>query len=140
VYEFIVNVHNHKQTDNLLLHLGDIKMDGVTVNSSQLTMNVEPNVECASNTTDACTVDVPGYNDESGATTWSEWDNTGYQIGDTIFTITSSTKVNQFTLIYEKPIYAPGWIIRENGDAVLIEEKNRGDGETTSASYTYDLQ
>jgi hypothetical protein len=116
-------------------------MDGVRVNSSQVTINAQPNqTDCSSDTADACTVGVPGYNDESGNTTWTEWGETGYNIGDVIFTITSSTKVNQFELSYENPMYAPGWAIRENGDDVLIESQNRGgDGETGPVKYTYTI-
>jgi|SRR5210317_169599 len=141
VYEFIVNVHNES---TLRLHLADIKVDGIRPDPSQVTLNVQPNRDICATDTDECeTTETLGYIDAGGDMTWSAWDEEDdvvYTIGDVIFTITSSTKVNQFDISYMRPTYAPGWIIKENGVIVLTEDQNRGgDLEPKPVTYTYEI-
>jgi hypothetical protein len=141
VYEFIVNVHNEH---SLRLHLADIKVDGIRPDSSQVTINVQPNRYICGTKTDECeTTETLGYIDAAGDMTWSAWDEEDdvvYTLGDTIFTITSPTKVNQFDISYQRPTYAPGWIIKENNVVVLTEDQNRGgDLEPTPVTYTYEI-
>jgi hypothetical protein len=141
VYEFIVNVHNES---SLRLHLADIKVDGIRPSSSQVTLNVQPNRYICGSKTDECeTTETLGYIDPAGDMTWSAWDEEDevvYTLGDVIFTITSPTKVNQFDISYARPIYAPGWIIKENGVVVLTEFQNRGgDLEPIPVTYNYTI-
>jgi hypothetical protein len=141
VYEFIVNVHNES---SLRLHLADIKVDGIRPDSSQVTINIQPNRYICGTKTEECeTTETLGYIDAAGDMTWSAWDEEDevvYTIGDVIFTITSPTKVNQFDISYQRPTYAPGWIIKENGVVVLTETANRGgDLEPTPITYNYTI-
>ena len=136
VYEFIVNVQNDH---TLRLHLGDIKIDGVRPDASQVVIEIPPNRYMCHRPDDCESDDTLGYIDAQGPNTWSAWDEEGeavYGLGDVIFTVTSPTKVNKFEISYQRPMYAPGWIIKENGAVVLTETANRG-GESTPTPVTY---
>jgi hypothetical protein len=140
VYEFIVNVQNEHE---LRLHLADIKMDGIRPDESQVEIKIPPNRYMCERP-DVCeSEDTLGYIDAQGPNTWSAWDEEDgsvYGIGDVIFTVTSPTKVSEFEISYQRPKYAPGWIIRENGNVVLTETVNRGaDDEPTPVTYTYTI-
>jgi hypothetical protein len=141
VYEFIVNVQNEH---TLRLHLADIKMDGVRPDESQVEIKISPNrYYCDSKTDDCVGDDTLGYIDAAGDMTWTAWDEEDevvYTIGDTIFTVTSPTKVSEFEISYQRPKYAPGWIIKENGNVVLTEPENKGgDSEPTPVTYKYEI-
>ena len=139
VYEFSVNVQNDS---TLRLHLADIKMDGVRPTSDQVAMHVAPNrYECGNDNDEK--LDCLGYIDAAGDTTWAAWDEKDgavYGVGDKIFTVTSPTKVSSFEIAYQRPVYAPGWIIKENDVQVIKETTNRGNGTTPSpVTYTYTI-
>jgi hypothetical protein len=140
VYEFIVNVQNEHK---LRLHLADIKMDGVRPDESQVEIKIPPNRYMCHRPNVCESEDTLGYIDAQGPNTWSAWDEEDgsvYGIGDVIFTVTSPTKVSEFEISYQRPKYAPGWIIKENGNVVLTEPENRGaDNEPTPVTYKYTI-
>ena len=141
VYEFIVNIQNEHE---LRLHLADIKMDGVRATSDQVEIHVAPNRHPCGTKTDECISDTTlGYIDAAGDMTWAAWDEEGgavYGVGDKIFTVTSPTKVSSFEIAYQRPKYAPGWIIKENGVEAIKETANRGSESTpTPITYTYTI-
>jgi hypothetical protein len=133
VYEFIVNIQNEHE---LRLHLADIKMDGVRATSDQVEIHVAPNRYVCGTKTDECVSDTTlGHIDAAGDMTWAAWDEEGgavYGVGDKIFTVTSPTKVGSFEIAYQRAVYMPGWIIKENGVEVIKETANGGSGTTPS--------
>jgi len=133
VYEFIVNIQNEHE---LRLHLADIKMDGVRATSDQVEIHVAPNRQPCGTKTDECISDTTlGHIDAAGDMTWAAWDEEGgavYGVGDKIFTVTSPTKVGSFEIAYQRAVYMPGWIIKENGVEVIKETANGGSGTTPS--------
>jgi len=134
-YDFIIKSHN--EHDTIRTHIADIKADGVRVASSKLTMHVQPDRYNCGTDTDACLTDETiGYLDAAGDSTWSAWNDGAYAEGAKIFTVKSPTKVSTFEISYQRPKYAPAWIIKENGTAVVTETSNRG-GEATPSPVTY---
>ena len=133
VYEFIVNVQNEH---SLRLHLADIKVDGVRATSDQVEIHVAPNRHPCGTKTDECVSDTTlGHIDAAGDMTWAAWDEEGgavYGVGDKIFTVTSPTKVGSFEIAYQRAVYMPGWIIKENGVEAIKETANGGSGTTPS--------
>ena len=133
IYEFIVNIQNEHE---LRLHLADIKMDGVRATSDQVEIHVAPNRQPCGTKTDECISDTTlGHIDAAGDMTWAAWDEEGgavYGVGDKIFTVTSPTKVGSFEIAYQRAVYMPGWIIKENGVEVIKETANGGSGTTPS--------
>jgi len=133
VYEFIVNIQNEHE---LRLHLADIKVDGVRATSDQVEIHVAPNRYVCGTKTDECVNDTTlGHIDAAGDMTWAAWDEEDgavYGVGDKIFTVTSPTKVGSFEIAYQRAVYMPGWIIKENGVEVIKETANGGSGTTPS--------
>ena len=55
-------------------------------------------------------------------------------------TLNQPERPKKFTIGYGRPLYAPGWIIKENGVAIITETENRGAEETpTPIAYDYVL-
>tara|TARA_B000000557_G_scaffold262364_1_gene263025 strand:- start:78 stop:1997 length:1920 start_codon:yes stop_codon:yes gene_type:complete len=68
------------------------------------------------------------------------WKKNTYNAGDKLFTITSDKPVNELTIEYGRPRYAPGWSIKENGIVRFEDVRNHGSGEQPSTvTYTYTL-
>lgn len=136
VYEFIVNIQNEHE---LRLHLADIKVDSVRATSDQVEIHVAPNRYVCGTKTNECVSDTTlGHIDAAGDMTWAAWDEEGgavYGVGDKIFTVTSPTKVSSFEIAYQRAVYMPGWIIKENGVEVITETANGG-SETTPSPIT----
>ena len=137
VYEFIKNVESaHKKDFNA--HITDIRMDGVRVTPEQIVLHEEPLwAKCNSKPGGyQCESGNYGLNDPEPANptmtdlTWSAWKEGQIPVGSKVFTITSPTKVGEFEIDYFRPVYAPGWIIKENGVEVLKETVNGGTGDT----------
>ena len=59
-------------------------------------------------------------------TNYASWNSNGHNEGDKIFTIVSDKKVDKIDIVYTRPRYAPGWIIKENGVTKITETSNRG--------------
>jgi hypothetical protein len=134
-YEFYIQTPEASPSHDL--HMADIKVDGIRVTSSQITMHVQPTKYTCGTDTDACVSDTTtGYLDAVGDSTWAAWELDTTSTGQKIFTITSPTKVSTFKISYQRPLYAPGWRITENGTAVVTETSNRG-GEATPTPVTY---
>jgi hypothetical protein len=122
-YEFIMN----KKNEHLGIHVGWIKLDGVLATKEQTTIHKPPNRH--NNPDDMFTV-------EGNAA----WNANGHEVGDKIFTITSNKKVNKIDISYGRPMYGPGWIIKENGVTKITETSNRGgDDNPNPVMYTYNI-
>jgi len=77
----------------------------------------------------------------SGTENYSAWNSNGHNVGDKIFTIVSDKKVDKIDIVYTRPRYAPGWIIKENGVTKITETSNRGGNtEPRPVVYTYDIK
>ena len=67
------------------------------------------------------------------------WKNT-YNVGDRLFTITSDKPVMKMKIEYARPVYAPGWTIKENGIVRFEDTRNHGTEELpTPVDYRYTL-
>jgi len=135
-YDFYIAVQNN----TLGLHLGDVLADGERVPRSQMQVHAAPNrYPCSSNESLSSCAE-PEYLDDAGDATWSAWNADGHSVGTKVFTVYSHKKVKKFTMAYQRPIYAPGWMIKENGVTKLTETTNRGDAtEPSPVSYDYPL-
>jgi hypothetical protein len=77
----------------------------------------------------------------SGTDNYASWNSNGYSVGDKIFTIKSSKKVDKIDIVYTRPRYAPGWLIKENGVTKITETSNRGGNmNPRPVVYTYDIK
>ena len=63
--------------------------------------------------------------------------NDQQQKDELFMTVTLNKRPKKFTFGYGRPLYAPGWIIKENGVAIITETENRGASRTPSP-ITYD--
>lgn len=147
VYEFIVNIPGAKQSKNYTTAITDIRIDDVRATADQVEVHVEPEwAKCNSKGGGyECEGDVYGMFDNQphpttsmNDTTWSQWATGQDLAGTKLFTITTSSKVKKFYLEYFRPMYVPGWIIKENGVEVIKETENGGAGSTpnpTSKEY-----
>ena len=78
---------------------------------------------------------------DNDPTTLAAWDDP-QPAGDVFMTValTQPERPKNFTIGYARPLYAPGWIIKENGVAIITETANRGgDLEPVPARYDYVL-
>lgn len=127
-YELIMNKKNHI----LGLHIEYIKLDGVLATKAQTTIHKNPN---RNNKPDNM------FSIGSGTENYSSWNANGHNVGDKIFTIVSNKKVDKMDIVYTRPRYAPGWIIKENGVTKITETSNRGGNtEPRPVIYTYDIK
>jgi len=127
-YEFIIN----KTTASLGIHVEYIKLDGVLVTKAQTTIHKSPN---RNNKPDNM------FSIGSGTENYASWNSNGYSVGNKIFTIKSDKKVDKIDIVYTRPRYAPGWIIKENGVTKITETSNRGSNmDPRPVVYTYDIK
>jgi hypothetical protein len=127
-YEFIMN----KPTSSLGIHVEYIKLDGVLATKAQTTIHKSPN---RNNKPDNM------FSIGSGTENYASWNSDGYSVGDKIFTIKSNKKVDKIDIVYTRPKYAPGWIIKENGVTKITETSNRGGNmNPRPVVYTYDIK
>jgi hypothetical protein len=127
-YEFIIN----KTTASLGIHVEYIKLDGVLATKAQTTIHKSPN---RNNKPDNM------FSVGSGTDNYASWNSNGYSVGDKIFTIKSSKKVDKIDIVYTRPRYAPGWLIKENGVTKITETSNRGGNmNPRPVVYTYDIK
>jgi hypothetical protein len=127
-YEFIIN----KTTASLGIHVEYIKLDGVLATKSQTIIHKSPN---RNNKPDNM------FSVGSGTDNYASWNSNGYSVGDKIFTIKSDKKVDKIDIVYTRPQYAPGWLIKENGVTKITETSNRGGNtEPRPVVYTYDIK
>lgn len=124
-YELIMN---KKNASTLGIHIEYIKLDGVLATKAQTTIHKNPN---RNNKPDNM------FSTEN----YASWNSNGHNEGDKIFTIVSNKKVDKIDIVYTRPLYAPGWIIKENGVTKITETSNRGGNtEPTPVVYTYDIK
>jgi hypothetical protein len=127
-YEFIIN----KTTASLGIHVEYIKLDGVLATKAQTTIHKSPN---RNNKPDNM------FSIGSGTENYASWNSNGYSVGNKIFTIKSDKKVDKIDIVYTRPRYAPGWIIKENGVTKITETSNRGSNmNPRPVVYTYDIK
>ena len=127
-YELIMN----KKNASLGIHVEYIKLDGVLATKAQTTIHKNPN---RNNKPDNM------FSVGSGTTNYASWNSNGHNVGDKIFTIVSNKKVDKIDIVYTRPRYAPGWIIKENGVTKITETSNRGNNaDPRPVVYTYDIK
>ena len=127
-YELIMN----KKNTSLGIHVEYIKLDGVLATKVQTTIHKNPN---RNNKPDNM------FSVGSGAENYASWNANGHNVGDKIFTIVSDKKVDKIDIVYTRPRYAPGWIIKENGVTKITETSNRGsNANPRPVVYTYDIK
>ena len=127
-YELIMN----KKNAYLGIHIEYIKLDGVLATKAQTTIHKNPN---RNNKPDNM------FSIGSGTENYASWNSNGHNKGDKIFTIVSDKKVDKIDIVYTRPRYAPGWIIKENGVTKITETSNRGGTtEPRPVVYTYDIK
>ncbi|CAZ69617.1 hypothetical protein [Emiliania huxleyi virus 99B1] len=123
VYEFIVNVPAGP------IHLNEVTVDGNLLPPGSFVL-----------------ANAPDRNSTGPDSSLSDGTNTGvnYQnppnAGDLFMTITLDTRPTKFTMTNSRPVYTPGWIIKENGVAIITESSNRGASPTPiNVQYDYIL-
>ena len=127
-YELIMN----KKNASLGIHVEYIKLDGVLATKAQTTIHKNPN---RNNKPDNM------FSVGSGTENYASWNANGHNVGDKIFTIVSKKKVDKIDIVYTRPRYAPGWIIKENGVTKITETSNRGNNaDPRPVVYTYDIK
>ena len=127
-YELIMN----KKNNWLGIHIEYIKLDGVLATKAQTTIHKNPN---RNNKPDNM------FSIGSGTQNYASWNANGHNEGDKIFTIVSDKKVDKIDIVYTRPRYAPGWIIKENGVTKITETSNRGSNVSPRpVVYTYDIK
>lgn len=135
-YEFLINVK--AAHGELGSHITDIRADGTRVTSSQIQVHVTPDhTKCNSKAGGyECVEGDYGLNDPEPANpgftdlSWTAWKSATETVGTKMFTITTTSKVKEFAIDYFRPVYQPGWLIKENGKEVLKETVNGGDANT----------
>ena len=128
-YELIMN---KKNASTLGIHVEYIKLDGVLATKAQTTIHKNPN---RNNKPDNM------FSVGSGTENYASWNANGHNVGDKIFTIVSKKKVDKIDIVYTRPRYAPGWIIKENGVTKITETSNRGNNaDPRPVVYTYDIK
>jgi hypothetical protein len=145
-YDFIINVPNHHANYNL--HISDIKADDVRLTKEHVTIHVTPDnaicnskpgsYECAEGATGMH--DLHPITDNVNDITWTAWNKDTLPKDTKVFTVTMKNKVKKFEIEHWRPVYVPGFIIKENDVEVLKESENRGSETTPSpVVYTYSL-
>jgi len=147
VYEFIVKEQT-AHTDMYNIHITDIEADGVRITSDQLEMHEEPEwAKCGSKPGGyECEGDNYGINDPEPADgaamndlSWSAWKEGQAVVGTKLLTITMPSKVSKFTIDYFRPMYVPGWTIKENGTEVLSTSKGANEESPTPSVVEYTI-
>ena len=125
IYEFIVNVAHVSTIGH---HINDFLIDGVKPPAGSVVLYKSPDRN-----------DAPdSYIWDGDKTTQAAW-NENQTPGELFMTVTLNQpeRPKKFTIGYGRPLYAPGWIIKENGVAIITETENRG-GEKEPIGVRYD--
>lgn len=123
-YEFIIE-HPHDST--IGHHINDVLVDGAAPPSGSVVLYADPDRNDstrASHIWDADPGTMVAYNDRQ-------------EKGSKFMTITLKTRPKKFTIRYGRPVYGPGWLIKENGKEIIKETANRG-SESTPSPIEYD--
>ena len=130
IYEFIVNVQHETSIGH---HINDFLIDGVKPPAGSVVLYQPPDR--------GDPVAPDSYVWDGDATTQAAY-NDPQPVGDVFMTVTLNQpeRPKKFTIGYGRPLYAPGWIIKENGVAIITETENRGASRTpTPIAYDYVL-
>ena len=128
VYDFIVNVPHHSAIGH---HINDFLVDGVKPPSGSVVLYQSP---------DRGETPAPDSYLWDGDTTTQVAYNSQQKKDELFMTVTLNKRPNKFTIGYGRPLYAPGWIIKENGVAIITETENRGgEGQPIGVRYDYVL-
>jgi len=123
-YEFIVEHPHHSTIGH---HINDVLIDGAAPPSGSLVLTKSPdrdNTGPLSSIWDADPGTLVTYNEQEPK-------------GSKFMTITLKTRPKKFTIRYGRPLYGPGWLIKENGKEIIKETSNRGN-ESTPSPIEYD--
>ena len=124
VYDFIVNIPHEATIGH---HINDVLVDGIKPPVGSVSLYTTPDrVENTpeSHIWDADASTMVAYNDPQPA-------------GSKFMTITLKSRPTKFTIRFGRPLYAPGWSIKENGVEIIKEIVNRG-SESTPSPIEYD--
>ena len=130
IYEFIVNVQHETSIGH---HINDFLIDGVKPPAGSVVLYQPPDR--------GDPVAPDSYVWDGDATTQAAY-NDPQPVGDVFMTVTLNQpeRPKKFTIGYGRPLYAPGWIIKENGVAIITETENRGgEGQPIGVRYDYVL-
>ena len=127
VYDFIVNIPHHSTIGH---HINDVLVDGIKPPTGSVVLYQSPDRG------DPAAPD--SYIWDGDASTGVAY-NDPQPAGDKFMTVTlnQSERPKKFTIRYGRPLYAPGWIIKENGVEIIKETANRG-SELTPTPIEYD--
>ena len=127
IYEFIVNVPHHSAIGH---HINDFLIDGVKPPAGSVVLYQPP---------DRGDPAAPDSYVWDGDNTTGVAYNDRQPKGDLFMTVTLNQpeRPKKFTIGYGRPLYAPGWLIKENDVAIITETENRG-SESTPAPIAYD--
>ena len=133
-YIFEINV----QSASTNIEIASIKANGVSLHSWDKFVSVlafiQPN-HITANDINNILVDTQLY---------VAWVDNILSVGDQLFQIVTTEKINTLDISPHRPLYGPGWKIYENGLVILEEVSNRGNANTPSNDggiwyYTYVL-
>ena len=108
-------------------HISDIRVNDVTIQPDVISVYMPPDRH---NTIDAL------YDGTHTTACWNDHQTSG----SLFMTISLNYRPTKFSIRYYRPLYAPGWIIKENGVIILAETENRGSAaQPNPISYDYIL-
>jgi hypothetical protein len=133
IYEFIVNVPHHSGIGH---HINDFLIDDEKPPEGSVVLYQPPDRVKQDGST------APdSYVWDGDPTTQAAYNNP-QPAGDKFMTVTLNQpeRPKKFTIGYGRPLYGPGWIIKENGVEIIKETGNRGSArEPSPARYDYVL-
>ena len=124
VYDFIVNIPHQSAIGH---HINDVLVDGIKPPAGSVSLYAPPDRNddtLESHIWDGDANTMAAYNDRQPE-------------GSKFMTITLKSRPTKFTIRYGRPLYAPGWSIKENGVEIIKETANRG-GDSTPTPIEYD--
>jgi hypothetical protein len=77
------------------------------------------------------------FGDNYGLYTQAAWSSSP-AVGEWFMTITLGSRPSFFRFSYGRPLYGPGWRIRENGVDIVTEAYNAG-SDTHPSPYNHDI-
>ena len=126
-YEFIIETPHHS---TLGQHINDVLVDGVKPPDGSVVLHKDPDRDNSGPNSSIWDGDV------GTMVTYNEREPKGTKF----MTITLKTRPKKFTIRFGRPLYGPGWLIKENGKEIIKETTNRGDASTPSPQeYDYVL-
>ena len=125
VYEFIINVPHSATIGH---HINDLLIDDVKPPDGSVVLY---------QSADRRTPPDPDSHIWDGDPLTQLAYNVQQKKDELFMTVTLKERPKKFTINYGRPLYAPGWIIKENGVAIITETENRGASRTPSP-ITYD--